>query len=135
MHRLPEDDFLSEIQTRYGGIPRLVMEDPELRAALVPALRADITIMETYRYRPDAPLDLGITAFAGTRDPMVTPAAIAEWRHQATDGFRLENLDGDHFFTQSARHRLLEAVRTTMAGRGLHKEPLDSPWALTGTHP
>jgi len=134
MHRLAEDDFLNEIQTRYGGIPRLVMEDPELRAALVPALRADITIMETYRYRPEAPLDLGITAFAGTRDTMVTPAAITEWRHQATQAFQLEDLDGDHFFTQTVRHRLLETIRTTMAGRGRQKEPLDS-WALTGTHP
>lgn len=133
MHGLEEDDFLSEIQKRYGGIPRQVMDDPELRAALLPALRADIAIMEMYRYLPEPRLDLGITAFIGKRDAMVTPSAVNEWRHQATGTFRCEELDSDHFFTQPARHRLLEIIAATIASHGRQDEQLLSPSELPGT--
>ena len=109
-HGLTEDDFLREIQRRYGGMPAQIMDDPELRALVVPALRADVTMMETYQYQPGPPFDFGITAFTGNRDPVVKRPSVDEWRHQTTSIFHCQELDGDHFFTQSARPQLLETI-------------------------
>lgn len=110
MRNLEEDGFLREIQRRYGGMPSQIINDPELRALVVPALRADVTIMETYAYQPEPPFGFGITAFAGKRDPVVKPATVEEWRQQTSTFFRYHGIDADHFFTQSARPRLLETI-------------------------
>jgi medium-chain acyl-[acyl-carrier-protein] hydrolase len=91
-------------------MPSQIIDDPELRALVVPALRADVMMMETYRYQPEPPFAFGITAFAGNRDTVVKRPFMDEWRHQTTGAFRCEVLDSDHFFTQSARPRLLEAI-------------------------
>src|ERR1700733_10204086 len=60
MHGLETAQFLEEMQKRYGGIPRQILEEEELCALLLPMLRADITMLETYSYVEEVPLDSGI---------------------------------------------------------------------------
>lgn len=110
IHHLDEQAFLDEVQKRYGGIPRQIMEDAEIRALLVPALRSDVTILETYQYAPEAALDCDITAFGGLRDRMVTAESLDAWRQQTAGRFRLNMLDADHFFIQPARAELLASI-------------------------
>jgi medium-chain acyl-[acyl-carrier-protein] hydrolase len=120
MRELTDRELLTEIHNRYGGTPSQIIEDPELWPFVVPALRADVTVLETYRYQPEPALTCPITAFYGIRDGMVTSASVGEWRHQTVGAFRCEEIDGNHFFTQPARQRLLEAIATVV-------EPLKNP--------
>jgi medium-chain acyl-[acyl-carrier-protein] hydrolase len=110
MHGLDTPHFLDEMQRRYGGIPQQVIEDEELRALLVPTLRADVTMIETYSYTPEAPLDCGVTVFGGRTDRMVEESSLALWRAQTHGGFRLQMASGDHFFPQLAQARLPESI-------------------------
>jgi medium-chain acyl-[acyl-carrier-protein] hydrolase len=103
LHDLKESDFIEEIQKRYGGVPRQILEDPELRALLIPVLRADIRIMEKYQYRAEPPLDCAITAFGGAADRTVSRSALEAWEGQTQAGFRLHMVEGSHFFLQTAR--------------------------------
>ena len=112
---LADDDFLDEIQFRYGGTPKQILAEPELRAALLPALRADVTMMETLRHIARVPLDCPITAFGGTNDPMVEAEALQGWREQTQGNFALHLVDGDHFFLQSRRQWLLSQISTDLA--------------------
>ena len=107
---LPEGEFLREIQTRYGGVPQEVMESAEVRDVFVPILRADVTMVETYTYSPDAPLDCEITAFGGLDDPMVSQPSLEAWQQQTSSGFSLQMLPGNHLFLRSARKTLLESI-------------------------
>lgn len=110
LHVLREDDFIQEIQKRYGGVPREILQDPELRALLIPTLRADVRMMETYRYDPEPPLNCDITVFGGSNDPTVDRSALDAWRHQTCQAFQLLMVPGDHFFLHSARQQLLGAI-------------------------
>jgi medium-chain acyl-[acyl-carrier-protein] hydrolase len=110
MHGLDTAQFLEEMQKRYGGIPQQILEEEELCALLLPMLRADITMLETYSYVEEAPLDGGITVFGGLEDRMVKESSLAPWRLETSGAFRLQMEAGDHFFPQSAQSRLPESV-------------------------
>ena len=58
IHALPDDAFLDAMQRRYGGVPDVVRNEPELLALLLPALRADVRAFETYApaHRPPGAL-------------------------------------------------------------------------------
>lgn len=122
MHGMPDDQLVSEIDRRYGGIPAVVREQHDLMELLLPMLRADITALETYT-RPDhRPLDCPITAFAGTRDPRATPEAVNGWRTETRSRFDARAFDGDHFFVGPHREAILSEIvsglEDTLAGRG-----------------
>ncbi|WP_277992057.1 thioesterase II family protein [Amycolatopsis sp. MtRt-6] len=62
-----------------------------------PILVADLAVNECYEFRPETPLDIPITAFAGRTDPVAGPELVEPWRSQTGAGFRLHVLDGGHF--------------------------------------
>ena len=110
LHDLVEAELIEGIQKRYGGIPHQILEDAELRALLVPALRADLRLMETYRHSSESPLDCAITAFGGLADTSVGRADLEAWRFQTCNAFDLRMVAGDHFFLQTERGGLLRAL-------------------------
>jgi medium-chain acyl-[acyl-carrier-protein] hydrolase len=69
---------------------------------LLPTLRADFKLVETYEYHQEPPLDCPILALAGDDDPDVTPAEASAWREQTTAAFSLRILPGGHFFLHQA---------------------------------
>jgi medium-chain acyl-[acyl-carrier-protein] hydrolase len=109
VHALPEPDFLHEVR-RLSGTPDELFEHPELVELLVPLLRADFALGETYVCRDEPPLDVPITAFGGMDDAEVPLERVAAWRAQTTRGFRLRMFPGGHFFLTTARGELLREV-------------------------
>jgi len=101
-----DTEFLDEIQRRYGGVPKPILNDPEMLAALLPTLRADVALMETYNHVPGRPLHCPITAIGGVGDRIVHQAALQAWSLQTSNRFELHLVEGDHFFLQSQRQRL-----------------------------
>ena len=112
---LPESEFLAEVHRRYESVPGQVVEDKELRALVVPALRGDFEIVETYRYAGTAPLEAPISAFFGDSDPAVSESAMDAWRCHTTGAFRLHRMRGSHIFLQTARRELTSAVYAALA--------------------
>ncbi|HEY1803822.1 MAG TPA: thioesterase domain-containing protein [Terracidiphilus sp.] len=110
MNGLQTAQFLSAVQERYGSIPQQVAEDEELCNLLLPALRADVTMVETYLYTPGLPLDCGITAFGGLQDHTVSQLSLEQWQTQTCREFHLHMVPGNHFFPQSAESRLPESI-------------------------
>ena len=66
--RLRSDDDLLAILDRFGGTPAAIMQRPELIAALLPALRADLALVEGYAADPDDRIGSPITALGGADD-------------------------------------------------------------------
>jgi medium-chain acyl-[acyl-carrier-protein] hydrolase len=126
-HNLPQSQFLSHVRN-LNGTPDEVLEHPELMELMLPLLRADFSIVETYRYRPGPPLQIPLTAFGGVGDPEVPPPDVESWRAQTSAAFNLRIMPGGHFFlndspVQAAMLRvieldLLQAVRQTRAAKG-----------------
>ncbi len=110
IHELPAEQFVQEVSRLYDAIPAAAREHEELMELLLPALRADISICDTYAYLDEQPLDCPITAFGGSADQHVPVDQLEAWGAQTANSFELNMLDGDHFFIQSAVGPLLEAV-------------------------
>jgi medium-chain acyl-[acyl-carrier-protein] hydrolase len=99
------------------GLPEHVLSHPELLDVVLPALRADYEIIESYSYAPGEPMDIAIAALAGADDPFAAPAAVETWRTQTTGTFQLEVLPGGHFFVHSERTSVLQLIDRTLGSR------------------
>ncbi len=107
---LRDDQFVAEIRRRYNGIPGQVLKDPELMELLLPVLRADVEMLETYEYRPGPSLGCPITAFGGREDTETPFEELTGWREQTNTRFRADVLPGDHFFVRSAEAEVLDII-------------------------
>jgi medium-chain acyl-[acyl-carrier-protein] hydrolase len=109
IHLMNDADFLGRIRERNGPSTELLC-NPELLPLLLPALRADTELSETYRYVDEPPLACPITAFAGANDCDESADQMREWRVQTTNRFSLHCIDGDHFFIHSNERQLLNLL-------------------------
>ena len=116
-YNLPEVELVRELR-RLNGTPREVLEHPELMELMIPLLRADFSVVETYVYRPGVPLDCPLTVFGGLEDSDVSREQLEAWREHITGKFALRMLPGDHFFLNDAQAQplLLSAL-----ARDLHQ--------------
>lgn len=110
IHDLPEAAFLDEMDRRYGGVPAAVRASRELLDLLLPGLRADVAVCDTYAHAPDEPLGCPISAFGGTEDRTVSRADLEAWSRQTSRAFEVEMFPGDHFFLQTRQPELLRTV-------------------------
>lgn len=109
IYNLPEAEFIKGVG-EINGTPKEVLEHPELMALMMPLLRADFEMVETYTYVPEAPLDCPITVLGGLQDTDVPRERLEGWREQTTAAFALRILPGDHFFVNTAQSTICHVV-------------------------
>jgi surfactin synthase thioesterase subunit len=109
LHTKPDAELKEELR-RFNGTPEAALQHEELMALVLPLLRADFAVHETYTYRPEPPLAMPISAFGGQGDPEVPEENLTAWKEQTTKGFKLRMFPGDHFYLQASRGPLLTAV-------------------------
>ncbi|QBI54870.1 thioesterase II family protein [Streptomonospora litoralis] len=97
IHLLDDAGIVAELRRLSGTDPSL-LEDEELLAALMPAIRGDYTAAETYAYEPGAPLSCPVVGFVGDDDVRVGAEDLAGWREHTSAGFELCRLPGGHFY-------------------------------------
>jgi len=110
---LPYQEFVLELE-RINGTPKEVLEHAELMQMMLPLLRADFQLVQTYEYLPDERLKCPITAFAGVEDDEETPELLAAWKEQTSSHFAMHRLPGDHFFIRSSKTHLLDALSSAL---------------------
>lgn len=109
-----EDDFVDQLILR-AGAPAALREDPEVRAALLPALRADLEWLKQYRYRHDTPLTMPLVAFAGTHDREVAADVMLGWARHTSASFRLHTIAGDHLFIRTGSDAVPSLIAADLA--------------------
>ncbi len=109
IHQLPDLKFMEELR-KLNGTPEEVLKNAELMQVMLPILRADFSICETYTYTDEKPLNCPISAFGGLGDEEVSKDDMAAWRKQAAGFFRLRMFEGDHFYLNSTQEVLLGAI-------------------------
>ncbi len=122
MHDLPEPEFVEGLR-KLNGTPEAVLADTELRALILPILRADFTVCETYSYVEDKPLNCPISAFGGLQDAHVGRGRLEAWRVQTAAGFLVRMFPGDHFFINSDRALLMRVLAQDLAIAGRRRQP------------
>lgn len=107
VHSLPDREFLDCLHDRYHAIPEAVRANRELAEIVLPALRADFEILETYRCEDATKLACPIVAYGGMQDDTVAGEELESWGRYTGSAFHCRMLPGDHFFLRTAEAGLL----------------------------
>jgi medium-chain acyl-[acyl-carrier-protein] hydrolase len=115
IHQLPDSEFANQL-VRFNGIPAEVLQNAELMRMVLPTLRADFTLYETYVHQPEEPLSCPLSAYGGRQDSRVPAVHVAGWRAQTRGAFAFRGFPGDHFFLFNARRQLLRDLSAELSG-------------------
>jgi medium-chain acyl-[acyl-carrier-protein] hydrolase len=110
IHWMDDREFLANLASN-KGTPTHLLDNKELMALMLPTLRADFRLIETYEYFPAAPLSSSIVAFGATDDDETREGKLNAWKTQTTQTFRQHLLQGDHFFIHTNEQELLRLLR------------------------
>ncbi len=114
---LPDPEFIEELR-RLKGTPAEVLDNAELLQLMLPLLRADFAVTQTYRHPGGPPLRCRLTAIGGLEDEDARREELDPWRELTTGAFSLHMVPGDHFFLHSSQAMLLEIIARHLAPLG-----------------
>lgn len=105
LHGMDDTAFLAEL-ARLKGMPPEILTNRELLEIVLPAVRADFEILETYHYTSEPPLGIPLATLGATNDPRANLQQLEAWREQTTEAFDLKIFPGGHFyFSESDQNR------------------------------
>lgn len=116
VHLRDEEGVVEELKL-LDGTERQVLDDPDVRQLVMPAVRADYQAIETYRYQPGPLFSRGVTALTGDSDPKTTLEEAGAWKELTTGTFALEVLSGGHFFLNQHTTHILNLIRDQASAR------------------
>jgi pyochelin biosynthesis protein PchC len=117
VHLRDDAGLIAEL-TRLGATPAALLQQPELRALVLPAVRDDYRVIETYRPRPGPMLTCSITAWLGDLDRETSAEEASGWATRTQGSFDVRVLPGDHFYV-------------TATGSGVARELLSTLTSMT----
>ncbi|HLI68997.1 MAG TPA: thioesterase II family protein [Ktedonobacteraceae bacterium] len=105
----PDPQLLQHIRS-LGGVPQEILEHSELVEFLLPLIRSDFRIVESYTWKPSGPLKCPLTAFGGLQDREISVHDILAWKKHTRENFSYHMFPGGHFFIHHARNELLKRI-------------------------
>ncbi len=115
-HHLLSDSQLAEKIRRLGGTPPAVLEHPELLELILPTLRADFEVLDTYEYRAGPPFDIPVVALGGLNDLPLPRSQLEPWGEQTRGAFSVRMFPGGHFYLQSMAPLFLGTLQQLSRG-------------------
>ncbi|HEV2864405.1 MAG TPA: alpha/beta fold hydrolase [Pyrinomonadaceae bacterium] len=106
---LPEPEFIEHLR-RLNGTPPEVFDEPDLLRVMLPLVRADFEVIQTYAYEEEPPLDCPITVYGGLLDGEVKREHLDAWCAQTKAPCAMRLFPGDHFFINANRDLLLQTL-------------------------
>jgi len=109
VHNLPEEEFIAELR-RLNGTPPDILANSELMSLMLPLLRADFCMNETYQHRSSPVLSCPVSAYGAIADTEVSSEDISAWRSITKGPFSSLLFEGDHFFIHAATPLLVRQI-------------------------
>jgi medium-chain acyl-[acyl-carrier-protein] hydrolase len=116
-HDLPRDQLIAWLSGGNGLDPE-ALRYPGLIDLMLPTIRADLAVVETYRYRPQPPLPVPIHVFRGIDDVQAHPEGSTGWAEQTSSSCTVTELDGGHFFVLEHVRRIVSLIEADLVGEG-----------------
>lgn len=111
--RLPDKEFVDTL-VEHGGIPQLIVENPDFLSFFVPIIRNDFILMESYLFKPSAPLNTPLTLLGGTRDQMISEERLKGWEEFTALECELHMFDGGHFFINEYTKEIVTLIKNQL---------------------
>lgn len=81
-----------------NGTSEIVLQNQEMMDLILPAMRADLEIDDSYRSAPDPVVACPLTVLGGLHDEEARPEELKEWARYTSSVFTLRMIEGNHFF-------------------------------------
>ncbi|MEU3527660.1 alpha/beta fold hydrolase [Streptomyces sp. NPDC038707] len=107
---LGDDKRLIEEVVQLDGTDSAVLQDEELLEMVLPGLRADYRVVETYRPTPGPRLGCPVVALTGDADPRVTPEEVRAWARETDGPFECHVHPGGHFYLVARQRDVLARI-------------------------
>jgi len=109
---------------RLGATPEELLGDRGFLDLALPVLRADFHLCATYVRTGNAlraPLTCPLLALAGRNDTLSEqPENLSAWTHETSARFTQRVFDGGHFFIDTARAELIDAIVASLTASLRH---------------
>ena len=112
---LPDEKFFQVLREK-EGTPEAILENKDLMKLLLPAIRADFELAETYQCQQEPPLSCPITVLGGLQEE-TTEEEFATWEKETTGEFKLNFLPGNHFFIHTQYEAIIDMISKVFYSR------------------
>lgn len=116
-HVMTDAELLEELRS-FAGTPAEALNNPELMELMLPTIRADFKLVETYR-RPAGRLPLGLPIFVccGDADDLAPAASLNGWREETAMSADIRLFPGGHFYLAGPPEAVRRAIRGVIEDR------------------
>jgi medium-chain acyl-[acyl-carrier-protein] hydrolase len=104
---LPKSELVNKLR-EFNGTPVEILQNDELLDLMLPTIRADFELCETYEYHPEPPLECPITIYGGLEDRKVESERLAAWSEMTVGESMTRMFPGGHFYLNSSRSVFLQ---------------------------
>jgi medium-chain acyl-[acyl-carrier-protein] hydrolase len=94
--KLPDDLLIKKLSELHGTPPE-ALQDVDLMQTVLPAIRADFEVVESYGYKTGERLNCPIIAIGASEDVEIGPHELAAWHLQTKGVFSWSIRSGNHF--------------------------------------
>lgn len=99
LHNLPEKEFIEQLKG-YGAMPQQLLQNLDVLQVLMPRLRADFELFETYSPPEFSKLSNPLIICGGDADEIVPLEKLNKWKEYTTSSAEIHTFSGDHFYHQ-----------------------------------
>jgi medium-chain acyl-[acyl-carrier-protein] hydrolase len=109
-----DDEFIEELR-KLGGTPDEIINNRRLMNLVLPALRADFELLNTWQHESGQTLAVPLRIVGGKEDLPIKLEDLEAWGQYTRSGFSVHLFKGDHFYVHHAEDELLPWLSTTLA--------------------
>lgn len=109
VHLRDDAGLLAELRAA-GGTQGRVLDDPEMLAMILPAIRNDYKAIEKYVYVEGPLLTCPVTVLVGDRDSQTSVDDAAAWKEHSTGDFDIHVFPGGHFYLEAFQAEVNDAI-------------------------
>lgn len=110
LHQQDDNALITELR-RLNGTQVDLETVPELATMLLPLMRNDYRLIETYTPElPTEPIGRPITVMVGDTDNELAPGDAEAWQQETTREFELLTFRGGHFYLTCERQAVVQAL-------------------------
>jgi surfactin synthase thioesterase subunit len=112
---LPADELVTQLRQRRHVLPATAIGDPDVLRMLLPIVRADVAMAESYRYEPESPLGCPLIACDAAADPQASRTDVESWKRETSGRFSIQRFGGDRSYIQREHEALTGLVRNHLS--------------------